>query len=388
MNLLKPAVVALVAAGLVSSAFAAYGHKSRRATHAGYHKVSKASGATISGSVEAGIVNGNSKIGAPLVEGKYQAVDLANANLSLDANASSKVHAHFSLYSGSNAPKTLTHANGLLEAAGTQDTGVALINAEAGRSLGLTEAVVSYGYKEASMVFGFGYLPVSVYQANHGVLNSWSQSFNQSQENYIGYAYKNKHGADAGVYLYTQNRTSTAKKAGIAFAAAANYTGKQRNVSYKLHAGLLSSGAQALDTTTDNMKLNTTIMDVSATKAASSYNVLGQVDYKGFGLTAEYTGLGKFNDTASINNKPTIMHFCLHYSGKANRMPFNAFVGMETFDKKGNAVVMVKDSTYVGASMEYVKGWNLYAKFVSDKMIVAQGSKQNTYFTLGGAVNF
>ena len=56
MNLLKPAVVALVAAGLVSSAFAAYGHKSRRATHAGYHKVSKASGAAISGNVEAGFV--------------------------------------------------------------------------------------------------------------------------------------------------------------------------------------------------------------------------------------------------------------------------------------------------------------------------------------------
>ena len=120
-----------------------------------------------------------------------------------------------------------------------------------------------------------------------------------------------------------------------------------------------------------------------------AYHQLQGAGLPGTGQDSIHAPIGsKWTDTANVNNEPSIMHFCLHYSGKANRMPFKAYVGFETMADKGNAVLDVKQSMYVGASVTYVTGMDVYLKFVQDKGTAGVGEKTNNGVAAGVAVNF
>jgi hypothetical protein len=344
------------------------------------------------GGLVAGLTNSSRNLSGNN-SGYYETINLAQLNLGLDVTINSSIKVKYRLHYGDGYQKTYALRDFFRQLHVSETNINIFVPNPANSTPTLTDVLMTFNYPMVSFVIGRGYIPMSIYQANQSVLDTWSQSFNQVNNNHIGFVIGQRHTNDFNIATYLFTRNSGLNTRGrVEFAEIANYSLEKNKLKLKLHAAYLSDGILSIDPTSDNLRSMSGI-SFFAKQGRPSTNYYVAIEYSGFGIASEDTRFSEWTSQDNQMNKPSIHHVQLYYSGtpafifnhaKTMLEPnlLTLFAGWENMSQRGEGVLSTDHSAYYGARFRYTQGIELSVKYVSDKQESLVGGRTNTHYAV------
>ena len=387
MKVYKPVFAALIAFGMISNSFAAYGKSpasSRKASHYGYAsmKSSKCASAVQSGNSYASkghykscwsnrvavsgdltAVLGSFSDDNGTIKGDSMSWTVRNVNLAVDAHINRNLMTHVLLSHQGIDPWTTAQSRSIEGVA----TGAV--------ALGVSEAFFVYKNDDVvpmTVKLGKGFTSFGNVSNPFAVAPTLTQALTQFNTQTLDFGFKNQASSDmsfnGNVFLYNTNTESVTKDK-TAFGLKAGFGTKVSGAKLNGNVSFVTDYAPVVKSA------STVIVNTAATitKAKSAFNVRFDGSYQGFKAGVDFTSAGSLDADNADTTKLATFGVNLAYGTDMNGMPMSFGAFFEDAGKKSEDIVTFKTAMGVNATVGVWKNFNLGLNFNQYKHTVAAG---------------